>query len=227
VLHRTLLSSPALASGDQPLTGRNPQTGRALEHWAQFGRVPAAPPLRAGSESRLGDAARSNRGGTSKTDLAAEHWSQLKQNPNRAIAGRAERLGVTSGAISADREEIVKALLPIAKEKGDVARGQEVYPANCATCHVVNGQGGKIGPDLSGIGVRDRTEILLDILDPNRSVEANYRLWNVTTKDGETFSGRLEAGRKVRLRCWIRRPKTCRSAERHGQHGQFAALDHA
>jgi putative heme-binding domain-containing protein len=27
---------------------------------------------------------------------------------------------------------------------------------------------------------------------PNRSVEANYRLWNVTTKDGETISGRLD-----------------------------------
>ena len=40
---------------------------------------------------------------------------------------------------------------------------------------------------------RDRSEILTDILDPNRSVEANYRLWNVTTKDGDTFSGRLEA----------------------------------
>jgi putative heme-binding domain-containing protein len=33
----------------------------------------------------------------------------------------------------------------------------------------------------------------MEILDPNRSVEANYRLWNVTTKGGETFSGRLEA----------------------------------
>jgi putative heme-binding domain-containing protein len=34
---------------------------------------------------------------------------------------------------------------------------------------------------------------LIDILDPNRSVEANYRLWTVSTKDGETYSGRLES----------------------------------
>jgi len=59
-------------------------------------------------------------------------------------------------------------------------------------CHTFNGQGGKVGPDLSGIGAKDKTEILLDVLDPNRSVEANYRLWNVTTKAGDTFSGRLE-----------------------------------
>ena len=34
---------------------------------------------------------------------------------------------------------------------------------------------------------------MLEILDPNRSVEANYRLWTVTTKDGNTYAGRLEA----------------------------------
>ena len=47
--------------------------------------------------------------------------------------------------------------------------------------------------ELTGIGARDRADILMEILDPNRSVEANYRLWNVTTKDGETLSGRLDA----------------------------------
>ena len=86
----------------------------------------------------------------------------------------------------------MKKLLPLAKEKGDPVRGKEVFTATCAVCHAFNGQGGKVGPDLTGIAARDRSEIFTDILDPNRSVEANYRLWNVTTKGGETFSGRLE-----------------------------------
>jgi hypothetical protein len=59
----------------------------------------------------------------SRTDLAPEHWSQLKQNPNRAVARRAERLAEINPGLSADREEIVKQLLPLAKEKGDAARG--------------------------------------------------------------------------------------------------------
>ncbi|HTI72225.1 MAG TPA: PVC-type heme-binding CxxCH protein [Candidatus Limnocylindria bacterium] len=128
-----------------------------------------------------------------RTDLATEQWSQLKQNPNREIAGRAGRLSSATGvAVSADREEVVKKLLPLAKEHGTPARGKEVFTANCAACHTFNGQGGKVGPDLSGIGAKDRSEILTDILDPNRSVEANYRLWNLTTKDGEVLSGRLD-----------------------------------
>jgi len=129
----------------------------------------------------------------SKGDLALEHWSQLKQSPNRAVARRAERMAEINASVSADRQEIVKTLLPLAKEKGDATRGKEVFATQCANCHMLNGQGGKIGPDLSGVGSRDRADILLEILDPNRSVEANYRMWNVTTKDGDTFSGRLEA----------------------------------
>jgi len=132
------------------------------------------------------------KGNIGRTDLAAEQWSQLKLNPDRSIARRAERLSVIAGTISADRQEIVKKLLPLAKERGDPLRGKEVFTTNCAVCHAINGQGGKVGPDLSGIAARDRSEILIDILDPNRSVEANYRLWNVTTKSGETYSGRLE-----------------------------------
>jgi putative membrane-bound dehydrogenase-like protein len=132
------------------------------------------------------------KGSVSRGDVAADQWTQLKANANRDVADRATKLSAAMGAVSADREEIVKRLLPLAKEKGDLARGKAVYVANCAACHVFEGAGGKIGPELTGIGARDRGEILTDILDPNRSVEANFRLWTVTTKDGEAYSGRLE-----------------------------------
>lgn len=131
-------------------------------------------------------------GTLSRTEVSAESWSQLRQNPDKSIAERANKLGSAVGAISADRQAIVEKFLPLARQKGDVVRGKEVFTASCANCHTFNGQGGKIGPDLTGIGARPRTDILTEILDPNRSVEANYRLWNVTTKDNEVFSGRLE-----------------------------------
>jgi putative heme-binding domain-containing protein len=40
--------------------------------------------------------------------------------------------------------------------------------------------------------VRAKDEILAEILDPNRSVEANYVLWTVETKAGDSLSGRLD-----------------------------------
>jgi hypothetical protein len=68
-----------------------------------------------------------------------------------------------------------------------------VFTKNCAVCHRFNGNGASIGPELTGIGARPKDDILMEILDPNRSVEANYRLWNLTTKSGDTFAGRLDA----------------------------------
>jgi len=194
-----LLTPPGLATG---LVGaltesRDRETGPALTaHWAQLTpavRRAAIATLMRRVEWAFALLDAIEKGNISRTDLAAEQWSQLKLNPDRGIARRAERFSAIGGTISADRQEIVNKLLPLAKEKGDPVRGKEVFTTNCAVCHAINGQGGKVGPDLSGIAARDRSEILIDILDPNRSVEANYRLWNVTTKGGETYSGRLEA----------------------------------
>ena len=68
-----------------------------------------------------------------------------------------------------------------------------MFESSCAICHKIDGKGGAVGSELTGIGSRDRADILLEIMDPNRSVEANYRLWSVSTKDGNSYSGRLEA----------------------------------
>lgn len=134
-----------------------------------------------------------------QTDLAPDQWSQLRQNPSRKVARRATQLSERIQTVSADRQELVEALLPLAKQKGDAERGQAVFTTSCAICHKIDGQGGDVGPDLTGIGARDRSEVLLDILDPNRSVEANYRLWTATTKNGEAFAGRLDSETKTTI----------------------------
>jgi len=194
----TVLTPPGLATGliNALAESRGAETAQAIiASWNQFTpgtrRNAVAALMRRPEWTRaLLDAV--EKGTLTRTDVAADQWSQLKHSPNPMIARRSERLSATGNAVSAEREEIVKKLLPLAKEKGDPARGKEVFAATCAVCHAFDGQGGKVGPDLTGIAARDRTEIFMDILDPNRSVEANYRLWNVTTKGGETFSGRLE-----------------------------------
>jgi putative membrane-bound dehydrogenase-like protein len=193
-----LLTPPSFGTGliNALAESRNPKTaGEFLSHWGRFSpaarrSVVAALLRRPEWTASLLDAVEN--GSLRRTELAVEHWSQLKQNPNRIIARRAERLSTTAAGVSTDREEIVKKLLPLAQEAGNAALGKEIFTAACVVCHMFNGEGGKVGPDLTGIAARPRADILLDILDPNRSVEANYQLWTVTTKSGETFAGRLE-----------------------------------
>jgi hypothetical protein len=128
-----------------------------------------------------------------RTDLGPETWQQLRSVGDDALRRRARDLASGGTAVSADREQVVAQLQPAAKRDGDAAKGRELYVANCAVCHRLDGVGQNIGPDLSGIGARPRGDVLLEILDPNRSVEANYRLWTVDTKGGDSFSGRLDA----------------------------------
>ncbi|MGK0237206.1 MAG: putative membrane-bound dehydrogenase-like protein [Candidatus Pelagisphaera sp.] len=126
-------------------------------------------------------------------DISSRSWPGLLNNPNPSIAARAQQLSGFSGKESADRDAIVKKLLPAASIVGNAERGKTLFGSACIACHMFYGEGGKVGPDLSGIGVRPKEEVLVAIIDPNRSVEANYRLWTVVTKSGEAISGRLDA----------------------------------
>ncbi|HEV8542352.1 MAG TPA: PVC-type heme-binding CxxCH protein [Verrucomicrobiae bacterium] len=195
----SLLTPPSLGTGFVNALGQSRDSRMArdvLSHWQELSPVVrrsavAVMARRPEWANALLEAVERRR--IPQTDLAADQWSQLRQNPNREMAARAGRLTQNVSAISKDREEIVKKLMPLANEKGDPIIGKQIFATTCAVCHTFNGEGGKVGPDLSGIAAKGKSEILVDILDPNRSVEANYRLWNATTKTGDTFSGRLDA----------------------------------
>jgi len=77
---------------------------------------------------------------------------------------------------------------------GDAARGKLIFEGQggCAGCHRVYGAGSRVGPDLSDIGALRRVaEIERSILDPNDEVLPQNRYYRVTTKSGETITGRL------------------------------------
>ena len=81
-----------------------------------------------------------------------------------------------------------------AAPNGDAARGKAIFEGKggCAACHRVYGVGSRVGPDLSDIGALRRVaEIELSILDPNAEVLPQNRYYRVTTKSGETITGRL------------------------------------
>jgi putative heme-binding domain-containing protein len=78
-----------------------------------------------------------------------------------------------------------------AKAKPDVAAGKVVFTKNCAACHQIANEGGKIAPNLDGIGARGLDRLLEDVLDPNRNVDANFRATRFDTTDGRTITGLL------------------------------------
>lgn len=93
--------------------------------------------------------------------------------------------------VNADRDALVQRLMPLTRQSGDASLGKQTFAENCMPCHRFNGEGGTVAPDLTGIAGGDRSEILTAIIDPNRSVEANFHQWSAETRDGLIFSGKL------------------------------------
>jgi putative heme-binding domain-containing protein len=88
------------------------------------------------------------------------------------------------------------------KLTGDRARGTSVFAKNCQTCHQRQGQGHRVGPDLSGIAGRAPEALLSDIIDPNREVAPDFATLSVATRRGQVFAGLLaeETATTLKLR---------------------------
>jgi putative heme-binding domain-containing protein len=78
--------------------------------------------------------------------------------------------------------------------RGNPIRGREVYfnaeRAGCVKCHALEAQGGRIGPDLTGVGRRfSRIHLIESILEPSRVIAPAFRNISVRLKDGEELTG--------------------------------------
>jgi putative heme-binding domain-containing protein len=73
--------------------------------------------------------------------------------------------------------------------------GKRIFAeASCAGCHKIQGKGGVIGPELTGLYDRwkgDRVAILREILEPSHRIDDKYAMHLVLTFDGRTVSGIL------------------------------------
>ncbi len=87
-----------------------------------------------------------------------------------------------------------RALSKDAGAGGDAARGKALFAGKgqCFSCHRVNGEGSRLGPELGRIGLlRTSDQLAASLLDPDREVQPNNRSYTVTTRDGQRLSGRL------------------------------------
>jgi quinoprotein glucose dehydrogenase len=82
----------------------------------------------------------------------------------------------------------------IAAAAGDPSRGKALFEGKgaCKSCHRVNGDGSRSGPDLSDAGAALRAiEIETTILDPDARISDNARPFRAVKKDGTVITGIL------------------------------------
>jgi putative membrane-bound dehydrogenase-like protein len=132
--------------------------------------------------------------------LSLDQAQALAAHPDGKIAERAKAvLGRGGGLPDADREKVIQQMSPIVLKGGDASRGKEIFKKECAKCHTHSGEGGKVGPDLTGMAAHPKSELLVHILDPSRSVEGNFLQYTVATTNGRTLNGLLTSETKTSI----------------------------
>ena len=158
------------------------------------------------------------RGGGRGPDLTRAHKTHgqtdadLFHTINEGISGTAmPPNGTTGQGVGMTDEEMwqvityirsVEVKAPI-KPTGDAAHGKVLFygDANCSGCHMVNGKGGRLGPDLSSVGGARAPEYIVDsVRNPSRRLAQGlgeamkefpqeYESVSVITADGKKIEG--------------------------------------
>ena len=78
--------------------------------------------------------------------------------------------------------------------QGDPEAGGVVFrQAGCASCHIVNGSGGFLGPSLDSIAVKKASDnIREDVLEPDAELASGFESVTVNTLDGRRVEGVLK-----------------------------------
>ena len=82
-------------------------------------------------------------------------------------------------------------LAPSEEVPGDPVAGKAVYgTTGCGSCHITNGEGGTLGPDLTDVGRRRGPRFLKEsIVKPEADLPTNYRGTRLITTSGRTVTG--------------------------------------
>lgn len=75
--------------------------------------------------------------------------------------------------------------------RGDRARGKDLFAKQCGTCHLLFGEGGRIGPDLTGANRSDTAALLANIVDPSAVIRSDWLAHTVVTTSGRAVTGLL------------------------------------
>lgn len=120
-----------------------------------------------------------------KLELLAKYKAELTPRGGRGgppIGGRGAGPGRGGNAAATT--------LPAGLMSADRSAGRLVFAATCAACHMLFGEGGKIGPDLTGGQKRrDLDTLLAKMVDPSSELPLESRLTIVKLKDGRTVAG--------------------------------------
>ncbi len=132
--------------------------------------------------------------GQGQIDDKAVSVDQIRQmlahnDPTLAAAIEA-RWGKVRQAAPGEKQAYVPVLGRVLNEgRGDLVNGHALFVKHCAVCHVLHGEGNKVGPDLTAADRKNRDALLINILDPSGYVRPEYVAQIASLNDGRILTG--------------------------------------
>ena len=128
-------------------------------------------------------------------DLVADTGRLLRNSPFAGERSKAMILFPAPGKLDPKK---LPPLAELAKRTGNAQNGNAIMTKSltsevqCLKCHMVRGQGGQIGPDLSMIGKKGSKENLFEsLLYPSKAIADQFVSWKLDSEDGQSITGLL------------------------------------
>lgn len=125
------------------------------------------------------------------SDISSVDRRRLMENKNTTISAQAEVL--FKELEGGERMQVYEDYRQTLTSSADATLGKSVFLQSCSACHSYAGEGGQVGPDLTGVKNQPTDALLLHTLVPNYEVYPAYQAISVETSDGSSLSGRLIA----------------------------------
>jgi putative heme-binding domain-containing protein len=135
-------------------------------------------------------------GQTPRTDLHAYHIRQLLGFQNDDLNRRIRQAWGEFRESTADKQKQIahwkEQLTPQALGQADTSHGRQLFTKACASCHILFGEGGKVGPDITGSNRANLDYLLGNVIDPSAVLGKDYRMTVIATVDGRVISGLVQ-----------------------------------
>ncbi len=128
-----------------------------------------------------------------RKDVSAFTARQLQSLGDRQLSERIAKIWGEMRTTSADKAQLItkyrKLLTQETIKKSNLSAGRALFQKNCANCHRLFGQGGTIGPEITG-SQRTNVEYMLEnLVDPSASVAKDFQMELFQTEAGRVITG--------------------------------------
>jgi putative membrane-bound dehydrogenase-like protein len=128
-----------------------------------------------------------------RTDLTAYTARQLQNLHNDKVTSRLKDLWGEVRSTPDDKAKQIasfkKRITPEVIQRADASAGRALFNKICSNCHKLYGEGGSIGPDITGSQRHNLDYLFENIIDASATVAKDYQMQIIETTKGRTIAG--------------------------------------